>query len=375
MRSITLWTASHVFGVTESLVYGRNTGETFFYWVQTFWMLSLAIVATVVWSVIDRRRKEYVALHKWFHLFLRLALAASMFEYGMTKVIPTQFPKPTLNTLVTPVGNLSISALLWAMIGASPAYEIFTGSAELIGGILLLVPRTTMLGALICLADMSQVFILNMAYDIGLKQVSFHLILISLLILAPDFRRLANFFFLDRTATPSTQPQLFESPRANRLAVLAQVAFGLSLLGTYAYINWTYWAAAGDGSPRSPLYGIWNVEQLSVDGQARPASLNDYDRQWRRVIFDVPNIVAFQRLDDSFARYGVSIDTYSKMLALTKGASRKWKAGFVFEQPDADRLILDGEIDGHKIHAQFQRVDFDTFRLLNSRFRWVRPEE
>jgi hypothetical protein len=85
--------------------------------------------------------------------------------------------------------------------------------------------------------------------------------------------------------------------------------------------------------------------------------------------------VAFQRLDDSFARYGVSIDVYNKTLALTKGGSRKWKADFVFQQPSENQLILDGEMDGHKIHAQLQRADFDTFRLLNSRFRWVRPEE
>jgi hypothetical protein len=83
--------ASHVFRVTDSLAYGRNSGETLFHWVQIFWILAFAIVGTVVWSALDRRRENYVTLHKWFYLFLRLSLAASMFEYGMTKVIPTQF--------------------------------------------------------------------------------------------------------------------------------------------------------------------------------------------------------------------------------------------------------------------------------------------
>ena len=73
-------------------------------------------------------------------------------------------------------------------------------------------PCTTTLGARICLADLTQVFVLNMTYDIGVKQISFHLALLSLLLLAPDFRRLANFFFLDRPADRSTQPQLFRSP-------------------------------------------------------------------------------------------------------------------------------------------------------------------
>src|SRR5262249_44958695 len=154
---------------------------------------------------------------------------------------------------------------------------------------LLLMPRTTTLGALICLADMTQVFVLNMAYDIGLKQISFHLILLSLLLLAPELRRLANFFVLDRPVPPSRQTEQFGSSGANRIALMLQVGVGLYLLAAYAYINWTYLYAAGDQSPRSALYGIWNVNQLAIDGDIRPALLNDYDRRWRRVIFDLPD--------------------------------------------------------------------------------------
>jgi hypothetical protein len=277
--------------------------------------------------------------------------------------------------LVTPVGNLSLSALLWTTIGASPGYEIFTGIAEVIGGILLLIPRTAMLGALICLADMTQVFVLNMTYDVGVKQISFHLILLSLLVLAPDFRRLADFFFRDKPANRSARTPLFGSARANRIAVIVQILFGAYLLGTDAFINWTYLNAAGDGSPRSPLYGIWDVDRLSIDGQTRPAALNDYDRQWRRVVFDLPNTAAFQRFDDSFARFGASIDVYKHTIVLSKGGARTWKGGFVFERPADNRLILDGEMDGHKVRVELQLAEFDTFRLLNSRFRWVRPEE
>jgi hypothetical protein len=117
------------------------------------------------------------------------------------------------------------------------------------------------------------------------------------------------------------------------------------------------------------------VQQLSVDGENRLPAMNDYDRQWRRVIFDSSDTVAFQRLDDSFARYGVVVDTHHNALALTKGNSRTWKANFTFERPSEDRLTLDGEMDAHRIHMELQLVEFDTLRLLNSRFRWVRPEE
>src|SRR5258708_30956254 len=56
MRDITFWLAAHVFHVTEPLVYGRNSGETMFFWVQTFWILIAAILAAAIWTWADRRR-------------------------------------------------------------------------------------------------------------------------------------------------------------------------------------------------------------------------------------------------------------------------------------------------------------------------------
>ncbi len=374
-REVTVWIARHVFGATAGLD-DASGGEPLLFWVQTFWLLLVCVIATAVWSLISRRREQHHdALHKWFRLFVRCALASQMFEYGMTKVIPNQFPPPSLDTLVTPVGDLTLSALLWTSIGSAPAYQIFTGCVELLGGILLLVPRTTMLGAVISLAAAIQVFVLNMSYDIGLKLVSFHLILMALFLLAPDLQRLVDFFVRNRPTASSPDRQPAATRRGNRIAVAAQVVFAVYLLGMYGYINLTFWQVGGGGSPRSPLYGIWDVEQMSVDGQIRSTDVNDYDRRWRRVILDAPGSIVFQRTDDSFARYGASIDADGQTFALTKGSSRTWKATFMVERPSPDRLRVAGEMDGHVIQAELRRVDFETFRLLNSTFRWVRTHE
>jgi hypothetical protein len=374
MRDITLWLAEHLFGVTQPLVYTGNSGDTLFHWVQTAWLFVLAIGVTALWSALDRRR-EHITLHKWFRLFIRFGLAAQMFYYGMAKVVPAQFPPPSLVTLVEPIGYLSLSDLLWAFVGASTPYQVFTGCAELTAGLLLIVPRTATIGALIALADMLQVFVLNMTYDFGLKQISLHLILLSLFLLAPELRRLGN-VLLDRAAGPSTQPPLFRTARANRVALAAQVAFGLYLLAMFTTISLRlYYGEGGGGSPKSPLYGIWSVDEMSIDGVRRLPELNDYDQRWRRVIFDSPEVMVFQRTDDSFARYGVSIDAGSGTLALTKGNSRSWNASFTFQRPADDRLVLEGRMDGQAIQVRLRRVGLDAFRLLNSRFRWVRPPD
>jgi hypothetical protein len=254
-------------------------------------------------------------------------------------------------------------------------YEIFTGCVEVLAGVLLLLPNTTLLGATIGLAAMMQVFVLNMTYDVGVKMISLHLVALAAFLLAPETPRLIDFFLRGRPVAPYAPPTLLRTVRANRLARAALIGFGVYLLGMYAYINATFWYVGGPGAPRSPLYGIWDVEELSVDGQVRPPTLNDYDRRWRRMIAEGPDSIVFQRTDDSFARYGASLDPSGRNLALTKGTSRTWKASFKVGRPSDDRLTLDGSMDGLRIEMRLRRVELDTLRLLNSPFRWVRPHE
>ncbi len=373
MRQIIFWTAAHIFRVAHALVYlGSGSGDKTFDWVEAFCLLVFAALAAGMWSALDRRRENYVTLYKWFRLFIRFAVAGQMLAYGFAKIIPAQMSFPYLSTLLEPFGHFSPMGVLWASIGAAPAYEIFAGSAEALGGILLIVPRTTTLGALVCLADMTNVFMLNMAYDVPVKLFSFHMILLSLFLLAPELPRLADFFFRNRAAAPSAQPSLFRTRRANRIAVVVQIVFGLFLLGMNTYAGWEGWKLYGGGAPQSPLYGIWDVGQMSIDGQVRSPLLNDYGR-WRRVIFESYGtpFVAFQRMDDSFAYYRTSIKTHDKTIALTKSSDKKWKANFTYQRPAPNQLILDGQMDNHKIHMQLQFFDTKKFLLVSRGFHWI----
>jgi hypothetical protein len=358
MRPITVWIGAHVFGVDAPFTSGTS-GDTLFYWVQTLWILCVSAIVAGVWSWIERDRPHPRTLGGWFRVFLRFALAAQMFYFGMAKIIPTQFMPPALTTLVQPIGNMPLSTLLWVFMGASTPYQIFTGCAEVAAGLLLISPRTAPLGALVALLDMVQVFALNMTYDVGLKQLSFHFIVMALLVLAPDVRRL-----------------MMALVRTHERAHMPQIAFGIYLLATFTLLQLPRWSASdGPAHPRSPLYGIWDVEQLTIDGKDGAVALNDYDRRWRRAIFDFPDRMAFQRTDDSLARYGFSIDSRRRMMTLSKGNSRTWRADFSVEQPADDELVFDGVMDGHTIRMRLSLVGLDSFPLLNSGFRWVRPSD
>jgi hypothetical protein len=163
--------------------------------------------------------------------------------------------------------------------------------------------------------------------------------------------------------------------RIDRRLALLPIALGVYLLGVQTWLNWNFWQVGGGGRPKSVLYGIWNVERLSVNGETGPAELNDYDRRWRRVIFDAPDELVVQRTDDSFARYGASVDRERGTIALTKGGGRTWTSRLTFDRTGDDRLTLNGEMDGHRIDAQLRLMDPSAFPLLNSSFRWIRPHD
>jgi uncharacterized membrane protein YphA (DoxX/SURF4 family) len=180
IRPIILWAGAHILRVTHPVAYtDTGSGDRTFDWITVLCLLVFAALATGVWSFLDRKCKNYVTFYKWFRLFIRLCLAGQMLTYGLSKAIPMQMPFPSLTKLLEPFRDFSPMGVLWSSIGASPAYEIFTGCAETLAGILLIVPRTAMLGALVCLADMIQIFMLNMTYDLPVKLLSFHLYAVS----------------------------------------------------------------------------------------------------------------------------------------------------------------------------------------------------
>jgi hypothetical protein len=371
VRPVVSWVAVHVFHVGYPLVVtGSGSGDKTYDWVHAFCVLVIALVGTVVWSAIDRTRGDYVRLSVFSRLFLRFALGSTMLVYAISKVVPLQMPAPSLTRLLERFGDFSPMGVLWSSIGASRGYEMFAGFAELTGGVLLFAPQTALLGALICLADTIQIFTLNMTYDVPVKLFSFHLILMSLFLLAPDARRLLNALLLNRATAPSMQPSLGVSRRARRIAVAAQIVFGIYLVSMNLYQARQAWMEYGGGAPRSVLYGIWNVDEMSFDGQVRLPLLSDNAR-WRRVVFDRPTSMAIQEMDDTFVRWQAKIAPDEKSLSLTMSGDTGSTARLSYQRPSEERLILDGEIAGHKIHAVLSLFDRNRFLLVNRGFHWV----
>lgn len=344
-------------------------------------LLVAAGVITAIWSAVDWRRQSYPRLKAWTWLFIRFSLATSLATYGWMKAFPLQMSFPGLTRMLEPYGHFSLMAVLWSKIGSSTAYEIFTGCAELLAAVLLLIPGLSTLGALIAIPVTFQVWMLNMTYDVPVKLFSLHLLAMSTLLILPDLRRLLNFFVLGRPTEPPREGRLFRSRRAHRIALAVQLVFAAFLLWG-GYQQGKAGAAARLNQPKPPLYGIWNIDRLEIDGVERAPLLTDYER-WRRMVVQAPTAIQFQRMNDTWAAFAATTDLAAKTIVFTTVANpqaaaqnpanveRKEIGRFTIEQPAADRMILAGTLNGRRYRMETSYFDPETFRLKAATFKWI----
>lgn len=260
--------------------------------------------------------------------------------------------------------------LMWTFMGASPSYSFFGGAAEVLAGMLLVVPQLGTLGALICAGVMSNVLMLNLGYDVPVKCGSVNLVVISAIIAAPDLRRLANFFVLNRRVEPAPARPLFRRPVLNGLAILLQIAFGVVLLVFNVYRDDQKTRQLIQSRTTAPLYGIWSVDEFKIDGQVRPPLLTDPIR-WNRLIVESVQDAEIQPMTGQFRYLYLHFDEQNKSFSLTSPYGPGWIARFAYESPRPDLLVLTGKMDGQPVSVTLHKEDASKF-LLNSRgFHWV----
>jgi uncharacterized membrane protein YphA (DoxX/SURF4 family) len=350
------WVAAHVLHLPRPItIFENGSGDTTYDWVQVGCFLVVAILATVLWSVLDRKRPSYERLYRWSRLYLRLWLGAWMCSYGAAKVIQSQFPPPMLSRLIVPYAQHSPMGLLWTFMGLSKGYNIFAGSAEMLAGILLLIPRFTTLGALFCAGVMSNVFMLNMSYDVPVKLFSFHLLVAALILAGPDFANLSRLFIFKRTGRLTIDRPFFSNRRLNLAGLILQLLFAAFLVGTDLYSAVQSQVVAPADHP--VLYGLWSVGRANVD--------------WQQVVFDNYGIFAVQSREGSIRYYSQKTNAARRTITISSYRDPHFGGVLRFSQVPPNGLRLWGRLGTLRIVATLHRVDESKFLLLHRGFHWI----
>lgn len=332
--------------------------------------LVAALGATLIWTVLDRRRREYNKLLEWLRVYVRYLLAHAMLFYGFVKIFGLQFQSPAPFRFMESYGESSPMGLLWTFMGYSKAYSVFTGLAEFVAGGLLFVRSTVPLGALMVVAVMSNVVMLNFCYDVPVKIYSSHLLAMGIFLLAPDIRRLSNVLVLN---LPTQARSLEWSPPFIKVK---QIRWAIKVL----FLGFIYFSsmkaslnqlkANEDDLRKGPLYGLFEVE----DFVTRPAMAGAATRQpkrWRRVAINNRSRFTIRDEDDSFQHLWFNQDTSKKSFTIEVGPNRDKKFVLTYSQLDSEHLILDGEFEDHWITARLKKVDLSKSLLLSRGFHWI----
>ena len=128
----------------------------------------MMIIATLLLalSVAARTRTELrsaVWLRRVFAV-MRVVVGAILVLYAVVKFAGVQLHRVDIHS---DIATLSSDELFWYFFGYSRVYAFFLAGAELVAGILLVVPVTARFGALAVLAVMVNVTILDFAFDVG----------------------------------------------------------------------------------------------------------------------------------------------------------------------------------------------------------------
>jgi hypothetical protein len=374
-HEIVQWAGKNVLKLDQPITIRPNgSGDTTWNYVQVFCFAVMAAGVALLWTLVDWRTTDYSRVLGALRIYVRYYVAYQMIVYGTIKVVPAQFPPPALDRLVQPFGDASPMGLAWTFVGASSAYEIFSGAGELLGGLLLTTRRTTLLGALVSAGVMAHVVAINFSYDVPVKLFSMHLLVMALWLMIPDLRWLFDVFVLRRSTEIRPIEPLFRWPWLDWLAVALRTA----IVGGFVYMQINSSIVGRDSfaqqKTKGQFYGVWAVEQFTVDGTDRPALVTEPDR-WRRFIVDYPGTAGVQLTNASRVRFRMQIHPASESITLTKPDFSDWKADLTYSQPDDDHLTLEGSLDGHTIKAVMHKENLDEFlsqfRLLNRGFHWI----
>nr|AYM53924.1 membrane protein [Corallococcus coralloides] len=367
------WVGKHVLGMEQDItVFTNGSGDTTFNYVLLLVQLGLAAAVAAIWSGVDRRRTQYVKAYDLLRVYVRYVVGLAMVSYGFAKVFKTQFPFPSPERLVQPLGEFSPMGLLWTFMGYSPGYNLFTGGAEVLGGVLLLFRRTTTLGALVVIGVMVNVVALNFFYDVPVKLYSSHLVLMAVFLLLPDLRRLLDVLLFNRPTAPVEQRTPFLLSRRETWGVLALKALFLGVVGwSYVEMRTGYVAKYGDSAPKPPLHGLYEVESFIRDGQVLPALLGDTTR-WRYVGINRYSRASVRLMDDTVKRFSLEQDAAKGTVTLTEGRGEQAKKSVLSaSRPDAEHWVLQGPFQDGTVEIRLKRVDESKHLLINRGFNWI----
>lgn len=370
MQQFATWFGKAVVGIPYDVNTGPNgSGDTTYDYLVVFIVFIVALIGTLIWSLLDRKRPNYKKLYYWLTTGMRYYVGLMLISYGLVKVIQLQFQPPSFYRLMETYGESSPMGLAWTFLGFSEGYNLFMGIAEVLAG-LLLFRRTLTFGAVITLMTTMNVMAVNYFFDVPVKILSTHLVIMTLFLLSRDIKKVMQFLVTNKAVEKLTtiQRPTFKKWLRISLGVLKGLIVAYALgYGFYQVLDSKN--AYGLNDPKPPLYGIYEVTNYVVNGD----TLVDYksDVRWKEIRFERAGRVQVHKMNKKRLNYTIVIDSTGQQVI-------KFSPSDDAENPfDFKYTKTENTLDFHYIYkndtisGKTRKLGEEDFLLINRGFHWI----
>lgn len=361
-RNVVTFFNDILFHVRPTLVEPNGSTDTSFSWASLYTMLLLSMIITIAWTIIDRKRTTYQKEEYWLRIATRYCLAYFALYYGIIKLFAVQMPSPSLSQLSTQLGDLSATRLAWMFIGASTAYQVFSGVIETAAGLFLMHRRTVTLGAILSIAVFGNVVALNFSYDIPVKLMSAHLLLQGVYLLQFESRRVLDFFLNKPTTSSELYNAEFKEKWSRYGRIAAKLAFVyLAIVATTILSIRTYKSQHLIVNTKPVEQGVYDVREFKGNSP-----------EWKdMVLYGVSGSIKTtdtlftQRYERGYFYF--EVDSIARQLKMKRHyEDTSYIMTLHYQIPDTKTLILQND----SVAVTLLRRE-KPFRLSENQFHWL----
>ena len=364
------WVGDSILNLSKPITtFTNGSGDTTYDFVIVFVIIIIAVIGTIVWSAIDRNRAHYKKLFYWLTVALRFYVGLMLVSYGLIKIVKLQFGYPSFSKLLQDYGTSSPMGIAWTFLGFSKGYNIFMGIAEVLAG-LLFFRRTMTAGAIITLMTAANVMAVNYFYDVPVKLLSTHLVLMTLFLLSKDIKTLFKFFFSGELVKLT----VIEKPVFKRkwLKVVGYTFKGLVIgyaliYGIIGVIDGS--DMYGENAPKPDYYGLYKITHFEKNNDTIPANI-DIRERWQYLIIERKGMAQIKDTDNTLTYYKMTTDTLKNEIALTGYREGADTFTINIEKSEAS-FMLESNYKGDSIKATGNIMKKEDFLLMNRGFNMI----
>ncbi|MDQ2921936.1 MAG: hypothetical protein M3R52_10050 [Acidobacteriota bacterium] len=271
----------------------------------------------------------------------RFVASFCVLVYGFAKLNGSQFTI-LASELDKPMGHVSGFWLTWYYFGYSPIYGNFIALVQILGGILLMFRKTTLLGSCILLPLVTNIILIDIFYSIDLGALVVALIIAAALIIILSSHRaeLLETFW-------SKQNRLFPSQRSPQFRVYGKYVVRALMIAIAAIF--TYWVANYNNRLPTPIDGAWDIVEMTPHNENAGNPLTTIFFERNRAYLCV-----FKRKDGSYEWHHFEINRDKRTLTLWE----QWllKGAKIFDgayQISGNQLRLSGNFANNSQESVF----------------------